>query len=136
MTSNPKREQALAWKDIRCKNHEKFYDAVKMISQEIIALAELSMEHELKVRPSKSGHLTFKSTQILRGVSTSLGSVSMENNDRDLKIFYFFRKSCLYHSVEVPPRREKSCVDLGSCVLRLIFLGSMEQILTLSFQIA
>ena len=43
--------RTLAWNDIRCKNHEKFYDAVKMISQEIIELAELSREHERRNLP-------------------------------------------------------------------------------------
>ena len=46
-----------------------------------------------KTRLSESGHLTFKSPQILRGVSTSPEPVSMENNDAVIQLFYFNSKS-------------------------------------------
>ena len=36
----------LAWNDLRCKNRDKMYDAMRVIGQEIIALAEESMDYE------------------------------------------------------------------------------------------
>ena len=44
-------EKTLAWNDIPCRNHEGLCDAVKVISQETIELAQLSMDPERK-KPS------------------------------------------------------------------------------------
>ena len=36
----------LEWNNIICRNHEKIYDAIRMIGDAMIDLAEKSMEHE------------------------------------------------------------------------------------------
>lgn len=41
----------LAWNDLRCKKRDKMYKAMKVIGQEIIALAEESMDYERKNLP-------------------------------------------------------------------------------------
>ena len=59
----------------------------------VILFFEYQFTVPAKARLSESGHLTFKSPQILRGVSTSPEPVSMENNDAVIQLFYFNSKS-------------------------------------------